>query len=484
MSSVVLLAGSNGEPLPSAVAMEDNESCLKWMRIATRVGSAAVVLGYLGSTVGWSEAFSANPGITFAAGVAAGSIRPLAAMLLDTDEKHRPLPFDRGLFGFLTKFDVPLFLTLNIAQWISPQTNVMRQVWFPLIFLHGGSVIAWELMQKLMENKVNQGEKRPLIEGDTVGSPIPFVVKGSLFLAAGSAACIYGGIQKSHAAWRLGFMGLGYGVGVGPAQQLFSQLKRLMDRFASIPSKERGMHGTPFMQTLLARLASISSTLGKMGVSAAGAILVTLPVASKDISAVSAICNFSLGFPMALVDVVQQHRFLYPDVDAYEPIADSDEARGWRYIVSRPLDCVGIAGTGLLMTAMVVGNIVFPSENSILYASLLAGGAAATFTIGRVVELIWPPASEETNAVANNLVFRGVRSAHVYGAALIPLLAIYVTGNISLIEFDFLWALYGAAVGASLHEMLTADPALTAYTSILYLLLYSVTSTLFIEGQI
>lgn len=485
-SQIILLTGSHAEPLPPAVRSE-NESC-QWRGIATRVGAAAAVLGYVGAAMSFSKAFSANPGINFAAGSAAGSIWPIAA-ILDLDEDNRPLPIDRKLFGFLTKFDVPIFLALNMAQWITPQTTVMRQLWFPLIFVHGGSVIAWELLQKWLEKKVNHGERRYLFEGDTVGSFIPFAIKGSLFLTAGVGAAIFGGIQKSPAGWRLGFMGIGYSVGIAPAQQLFSRLKRLMDSYARMPAGVRKVQGKPLLQIALAKLASISSTLGKMGVSAAGAVLVTLPVASKEINAVSAVCNFLVGFPMALVDVGQQHNFLYPEANDYEPLSEADEARNcfsraWSCFTNRPLDYAGIAGTGALMTAMLVGNLIFPTENSILYASLLAGGSVVTFATGRIVEAIWPPVPDEEHAIRNNLVFRVTRNAHMYGAALIPLLGIYVSNKISLLEFDFLWALYGAAVGASLHEMLTSDPALTAYTSILYLLLYSVTATLFIEGQI
>lgn len=488
MSQVVLLSGS-GEPLPSAVALRDEPCCRKWVGVATRVGSAAVVLGYVGAGLGAAAAFDAHPALNFAAGMAAGSIRPLAAMLLDTDSENRPLRFDRGLYGFLTKFDAPIFLTLNLAQWITPETTRMRQVWFPLIFLHGGSVIAWELMQKLLENKANNASRRYLFEGDTMGSPLPFVIKGGLFLAAGVASAIFGGVKNSPAAWRLGFMGIGYSVGVAPAQQIFSRLKILMDSYALMSPQDRRTQGVSRLHKILAGMASMSSTVGKIGVSAAGAVLVTLPVASKSVNPLSALCNFLLGFPLALVDVSQQHRFLYPEEDAYEPISDAEEAggcfsRAWRSFSKRPEDYLGIVGTGALMTAMVAGNIIFPSENSILYASLLAGGVALTFTAGRIVEAIWPPAPGEENAKMNNGVFRGVRNAYMYGAALIPLLGIYVSGNITLLEMDFLWILYGAAIGASLHEMLAADPALTAYSSILFLLLYSVTSTLYIKGQI
>ncbi len=412
----------------------------RWMRVASQLGGVAVVAGFGIASQLCAAELNEQPLLLFGLGVTAGAVRPLIATRI------APNRFDSSFYSFLSTFDVPIFLALTLGEQLTKQIPYLRNIWIPLIFLHEGSVVSWGIGEKWKETKEEfplDPIDRPLYEGDIRGAAKPFLLKGALLATAGAVSAVAGGLTKSVAAWRLGFIGIGMGTSVPALQRIYAALKEMIETYQQQSPAERLVKGVPVSQRLLTLISRLSPPVGKAAVCSAGALLILFPNSVAQVDIEYALINVPIGLAFALIDLGRQDEFQYPKKK--EPSATC-----WQNVKKNPSLYFGAALTVSTVTGFWVSRLVDPSLGSLFDASLVLGGTAVTCLLAKGVDAFCKPG---LNRAANQINFRATCSSHLFALIFFSLLSSDSLGALTTQESRFMWGFFGAYIGLFLKGL-------------------------------
>lgn len=437
-----------------------------WRRVAAGVTEIATLAGFGAASQIFKGDFIANPGIATAAGLSAGVLARITTITIF------PENWDDGVAHFFTAYGVHTFEALSILQQVLPQTDMWAQVWFPAIFVLAGYDISEYVIRKVTATKGNDANYyswngvRPLPDGDSRGSILPFFIEGAAIFTGGAISAGLGAFFKNYTAWRVGLVASGFGLGLPLSQQIFSRLRSLVDQMIhKDPGERQSGEGTPPCQSLMAILADLAPAIGKVGVCVAGGGLIMAPAASRSVLDnlgdlgpvfISIGVNIAIGGPAALIEMAKRDRFQHPGQLRKQAERDSLRRRCWRAITSRPVDCVGV---GLVATGLITllgTNIAYPSPGSIPAATILMVGTPASFGATMAIRAV---CAAGDNKWLNLVNFRGAFSTHLVGLGFMIMLSNYYfglippdnTGSYYLLNGLLAWLL-GNVITESIHS--------------------------------
>ncbi|MCE5316270.1 MAG: hypothetical protein LLG04_02770, partial [Parachlamydia sp.] len=360
---VVQAVLSEQSPLIASVQKTVNEEFVpKWAKVAILVTSATMFTCWFTTGLAYAEQFNANPVIALGADLAAG------ALVRVTQKIIIPTRIDQKIYRYTTRYDHVIFQSLSMFQQAVKQTTDMRQVWFPAIFCHAGYIISGYIIFRLTGTQGGQFdfqtviEERPLLEGNTWGSPDgvfaslkPFLVKSVALGVSGVAMAFIGYSKQSFTVWRLGWVASGIGLGMIPAQQA----TMLINRRGESVMRYLNSNLAPAAKRLLGIAGSLMPVLINMGICTAMAVTINAPSAGLRMDVVAAVANITSGVALSFLDVGAQDRFQHPRV--HPGVVAIRPARCWENIKRRRGDyvCLGltVAGEGVLL----VSNLLYPS---------------------------------------------------------------------------------------------------------------------------
>ncbi|MCE5316265.1 MAG: hypothetical protein LLG04_02745 [Parachlamydia sp.] len=455
-----------------------------WAKVAIGVSSFVTGAGWYVVGQVFASQFNANPAIAMGANLAAGVLGRVTLKIICT-------PYlDQKVYHFTTRYDHVIFQNLSIFQQALKNTVHERQAWFPVIFFHAGYVISGYIIFKATETKGNQPEyqgfieERPLLEGDTWGSPDgmlaslkPFLVKSVAFAVSGAAMSVIGHSVQSFTVWRLGWVAGGIGLGLIPAQQLIMQLHRHRESFMRTLTS----HLSPKARNMLALAVSLMPAIGTVGVCVCMGISINARSAVR-MDAVAAVVNLSAGFALSFLDVAAQDRYQHPTSVADRQASEKTICmRCWEDLKRRSGDYVGIGLTLVSGGVLLVSNVLDPSPGSTMDATIIVTTTVGTAALAYLVESTCPPSK---NPYLNQINFRATRSLHIVNAVYLIFLTNYFLGRLSAGEFTAMWAVYGVLMGLFIKPNFDQDPNSWEGPSTTYLAETGVTADGYVEHTI